>query len=208
MVRRFDLPDRVPLFPLAGALLLPRARLPLQIFEPRYLQMFDDALKTDHRLIAMVQPLDKGLAGVGCAGRITSFTETEDRRYMVSLTGVSRFRLTEVEEGFTPYRRGRADWSDFRRDTGPPETDHDFDRAPFLARLRRFMEGQDLSTDWDALNEAEDEVLINSLSMLLPFDATGKQALLEAQGLVDRRALLDGMIEFALLGGDAEERLQ
>lgn len=208
MPRRFDLPDRVPLFPLPDALLLPRARLPLQIFEPRYLQMLDDTLKNDFRLIGIIQPTRDGFAPVGCAGRVTAFTETEDRRYMISLSAVSRFRLVEVEDGFTPYRRARVDWSGFRRDMGPPESDESFSRAPFVKRLRRFMEDNELSTDWNALEEAEDEVLVNSLSMLLPFDTDEKQALLEAPNLPARRALLDGLIEFALHNIHSEERLQ
>ena len=111
MIKPADLPDVIPVFPLAGALLLPRARLPLNLFEPRYLQMFDDALKTDARLIGMVQPNEvagrdgTGLHLIGCAGRITQFSETEDGRYMLTLGGVSRFRVVKEVEGFTPYRR-------------------------------------------------------------------------------------------------------
>ena len=111
MIKPFDLPNIIPVFPLAGALLLPRARLPLNLFEPRYLQMFDDALKTDDRLIGMVQPNevegrdDIGLHSIGCVGRITQFSETEGGSYMVTLGGVSRFRVLNEVEGFTPYRR-------------------------------------------------------------------------------------------------------
>lgn len=210
MVRRphLPLPDRLPLFPLTGALLLPRAVLPLQIFEPRYLQMFEDALKSGHRLIGMIQPSGSGLAQVGCAGRITAFTETDDNRMLIQLRAESRFRLTETEQGFLPYLTGMADWSDFTRDRKGPEQDPDFQRPPFLARIGRFMQAHELTTDWATLEDAEVETLINALSMLLPFAPEEKQALLEAQTLTDRRELLDGLVEFALHGGETEERLQ
>lgn len=204
----FQLPDRLPLFPLTGALLLPRAVLPLQIFEPRYLQMLEDALKSGHRLIGMIQPSGGHLAQVGCAGRITAFTETDDRRMLIQLRAVSRFRLSDVEQGFLPYYTGTPDWSDFARDMNGPEQDPDFQRGPFLARIRRFMQTHELTTDWGTMENAEVETLINALSMLLPFAPEEKQALLEAKTLTERRELLDGLVEFALHGGETEERLQ
>ncbi|RYG91150.1 ATP-dependent protease [Loktanella sp. IMCC34160] len=207
MIQTADLPDIIPLFPLPGALLLPRARLPLHIFEPRYLAMLDDTLKTAHRLIGMIQPME-GRAGqlhkIGCAGRLTAFSETEDGRYMITLSGVSRFRVTEEVEGFTPYRRAKVSWDGFDRDRGPVEKDSGFDRAGFVRLLGRYFEEQGLSTDWDALREAEDELLINSLSMLCPFEVEDKQALLEAPSLVTRRETLVTLIEFALAGGGDE----
>ena len=123
MIQSADLPDTIPVFPLPGALLLPRSRLPLHIFEPRYLQMLEDALKTPQRLIGMVQPnprpgSDKDLHSIGCGGRVTQFSETEDGRYLITLTGVSRFRVLDEIEGFTPYRRVRASWDGFDRDRG------------------------------------------------------------------------------------------
>ena len=119
MTPRGALPDTIPLFPLPGAVLLPRTRLPLHIFEPRYLQMLDDALKSGHRLIGMIQPIGDGLAAVGTAGRVTMFSEMDDGRLMISLRAISRFRLEEVIEGFTPYLRGRVDWSPFKADRAP-----------------------------------------------------------------------------------------
>lgn len=203
MTARTDLPDAIPLFPLPGALLLPRSRLPLHIFEPRYLAMLDDTLKTEHRLIGMVQPRENGsLQSIGCAGRVTAFSETEDGRCMITLTGISRYRVIEEMEGFTPYRRARVDWTDFARDTGPTERDSGFGRAAFLDLLARFLEDRGLSTDWDSLKEAEDELLLNSLSMLLPFDIGDKQALLEAPTLADRRQTLTALMQFALHAGD------
>ncbi|MEM9755587.1 MAG: LON peptidase substrate-binding domain-containing protein [Pseudomonadota bacterium] len=213
MMAGVDFPGTIPVFPLPGALLLPRARMPLNIFEPRYLQMLDDTLKTSHRLIGMVQPLEapggvKRLHSIGCAGRVTQFSETEDGRYMITLSGISRYRIREEVSGFTPYVRTDVSWDDFRADTGGTETDASFDRAAFLDLLSRYFEAMSLSTDWDTLKEAEDELLINSLSMLCPFDPEEKQALLEAPSLTTRRETLVTLIEFSLRGGSQEEVLQ
>ncbi|SDI87978.1 LON peptidase substrate-binding domain-containing protein [Lutimaribacter saemankumensis] len=216
MAQPFDLPDVIPVFPLPGALLLPRARLPLHIFEPRYLAMLDDALKVPDRLIGMVQPV-KGretphgpaLQQIGCAGRVTQFSETEDGRYLITLTGVSRFRVLDEIEGFTPYRRVRASWDGFDRDRGGEEGDKGFDRAALMKLLERYFDARSLRTDWDSLQEADDELLVNSLSMLLDFDTEDKQALLEAPCLTTRRETLMGLLEFALRGGgDGEEVMQ
>ncbi|MEM0947793.1 MAG: LON peptidase substrate-binding domain-containing protein [Pseudomonadota bacterium] len=214
MTRDGDLPEMIPVFPLPGALLLPRARLPLHIFEPRYLAMLDDTLKTDHRLIGMIQPREvpgspeQRLHAIGCAGRLTAFSETEDGRYMVTLSGVSRFRVLDEVDGFAPYRRCTVDWSGFQRDRGSVEHDSGFDRGVFLDALKRFFEDRNLSTDWDSLKEAEDELLINSLSMLCPFEPEDKQALLEAPSLSTRRETLVTLIEFALRGGLGEDVMQ
>ncbi|SEL24593.1 hypothetical protein SAMN05421666_3211 [Roseovarius nanhaiticus] len=214
MTRKIDLPDIVPIFPLPGALLLPRARLPLHLFEPRYLAMLEDALKTPERLIGMIQPnkvpgrAGHGLQTIGCAGRVTQFSETEDGRYMITLAGVSRFRLLEEVEGFAPYRRARVSWTGFERDQGDEESDSAFNREAFLATLAQYFDAQDLQTDWDSLKEADDELLINSLSMLLGFEPEDKQALLEAPSLSTRRETLMTLIEFAMRGGDDEGVMQ
>ena len=214
MFRAADLPSTIPVFPLPKALLLPRAHLPLHIFEPRYLAMLDDTLKTSHRLIGMIQPRETPksdetrLHSIGCAGRVTAFSETEDGRYMITLAGISRFRVTSEVQGFSPYRRCDVDWNGFDRDLGATETDPGFDREPFLALLERYFESQELSTDWDSLRDAEEELLLNSLSMLCPFAPHEKQALLEAPSLATRRETLVTLIEFALRGGETEEILQ
>lgn len=215
MIKPADLPETLPVFPLPGALLLPRSRLPLHIFEPRYLQMFEDTLRSPHRLIGMVQPNPvpgrddgPGLYTIGCAGRVTQFSETEDGRYLITLTGVSRFRVLREVQGFTPYRRCDVSWEGFGRDLGETEADPGFNRDAFLALLERFFSAQKLSTDWDTLKEAEDELLVNSLSMLLDFNPEDKQALLEAPSLSTRRETLVTLIEFALRGGASEETLQ
>ena len=208
-----DLPETIAIFPLPGALLLPRSRLPLHIFEPRYLAMIDDVLKSPARLVGMVQPFEGAggadrLQAVGCAGRVTALSETEDGRYMITLSGVSRFRVLREVEGFTPYRRCDVSWAGFERDRGTTERDPGLDRAPFLQLLDRFFAAQGLPTDWDAVKEAEDELLINSLSMLFRFPPEDKQALLEAPTLVARRETLVTLIKFALAGGETGEMMQ
>lgn len=213
MLNASDLPDTIPVFPLPGALLLPRSRLPLHLFEPRYLQMFEDTLKTSHRLIGMVQPHDgpggqNQLHAIGCAGRISQFSETEDGRYMITLAGISRFRIREEVTGFSPYRKANVSWEGFDRDLGKPEIDQAFDRPRFLTLLERYFNSQELETDWDSLKDADEELLINSLSMLCPFEPEERQALLEAPCLGTRRETLATLIEFSLRGGSSEEMLQ
>jgi Lon protease-like protein len=208
-----DLSEVIPIFPLPGALMLPRARLPLHIFEPRYLAMIEDCMKTPERLIGMIQPYDApGAAGklhaIGCAGRLSAFSETEDGRYMITLCGISRFRVVREVEGFTPYRRCEVNWTGFERDRGVAEKDPGLDRESFMALLGRFFRSRGLSTDWDSIREAEDELLINSLSMLVPFEPEDKQALLEAPTLVTRRETLVTLLEFALRSGDVDEKMQ
>ncbi len=208
MVKGFtlaDLPDTIALFPLPGALLLPRARLPLNIFEPRYLAMLDDTLKSEHRLIGMIQPHEgprdadqNRLHHIGCAGRLISFQETDDGRYLITLGGVSRFRLQGKIDGFTPYVRGAVAWEDFSQDLSEPTADDGFDRASFLDTLSRYFTAVQLSTDWESLEKADQEPLINSLSMLCPFEPEEKQALLEAPDLKNRRETLMTLMEFAL----------
>lgn len=213
MIKQTELPDTIAIFPLGGALLLPRSRLPLHIFEPRYLQMVEDSLKTSGRLIGMVQPNvvpgrdGPGLQTIGCAGRITQFSETEDGRYMITLGGVSRFRVVKEIEGFTPYRRCDVSWDGFERDLGNDEEDVYFDRPKFLDTLSRYFDARNLSADWDTLKEADDELLINSLSMMLDLDSEDKQALLEAPSLSTRRETLLTLIEYTLRGGQEGEMM-
>ena len=215
MFNQADLPEVIPVFPLPGALLLPRSRLPLHLFEPRYLAMLEDALKTPHRIIGMIQPCktpgqedSPRLHSIGCAGRVTQMSETEDGRYMITLTGISRYRIIEEVEGFAPYRRARVSWDSFERDLGPSDTDDSFQRPAFLDLLSRYFSSRQLQTDWETLKEAEDELLINSLSMLLGFEPEDKQALLEAPSLTTRRETLVTLLEYALRGGEEKEVLQ
>jgi len=213
MMSRSDLPSTIAVFPLPGAVLLPRARLPLHLFEPRYLAMLDDVLKTPHRMIGMVQPMTradgaKDLHAIGCAGRVTGFSETSDGRYLITLGGVSRFRILSEVEGFTPYRRADISWEGFENDMGPAENDAGFDRDGFLALLRRYLAAREMDAEWGDLDNAEDEVLINSLSMLCPLEPEEKQALLEAPSLPTRRKTLATLLEIALHGRDGEDSLQ
>ena len=189
-----DLPQVLPVFPLAGALLLPHASRPLNIFEPRYLNMVDDAMAAE-RIIGMVQTAPGGsrdrphLAGVGCAGRITSFSETGDGRYLITLTGVARFRLGDELPASTPYRRVRADFSTFEKDLQPFCKSED-DREALLEPLKRYLAMHGMRIDWDAVKTAPIEPLVNSLAMALPFGVAEQQALLEAGSAAERRDIL------------------
>lgn len=213
--RAGDLPAVVSIFPLDGALLLPRGQLPLNIFEPRYLNMIDDAMAGD-RLIGMVQTRGgdrerPGLARVGCVGRVTSFAETGDGRYLITLTGVCRFRLTDELSAPSPYRQVRADFAPFEADLQAPEDDGADAalRAPLITALRAYLDRRGLGVDWQAAEAAPDEGLVNSLSMALPFEAAEKQALLEAEDLAARRAALTALLRIdAAADDDDEPRMQ
>ena len=205
-----DLPELIPVFPLDGALLLPGGQIPLQIFEPRYLNMIDDAM-TGQRVIGMIQTRDGGerarpaLAHVGCAGRITAYAETGDGRYLITLTGVCRFNVGEELEIATPYRQVRASYDDFARDLEPDTGEVALDRAPFLRILKRYLEHKGLSVEWEAVNAAPAGALINSLAMGLPLDREEKQALLEATTLEDRRRALSAILEIDAAAEDDDE---
>ncbi|HEY0600880.1 LON peptidase substrate-binding domain-containing protein [Brevundimonas sp.] len=198
-VRAADLPQVIPVFPLPGAILLPRGQLPLNIFEPRYLNMIDDAMAGD-RIIGMIQPqpgsrVTPKLSPVGCAGRITSFAETSDGRYLITLTGCARFRLASELPTQTPYRQVRADFTPFESDlAAPPVDDVGLDRDELLDALRAYLETRGLDIDWDTAETAPPEALINSLSMALPFEPPEKQALLEAASLTDRSTVLTALM--------------
>jgi uncharacterized protein len=209
-VRAADLPQVIPVFPLPGAILLPRGQLPLNIFEPRYLNMIDDAMAGD-RIIGMIQPQSgsqnlPNLSPIGCAGRITSFAETSDGRYLITLTGCARFRLASELLAQTPYRQVRADFTAFETDlTAPPVDDVGLDRDGLLDALRAYLETRGLDIDWDTAESAPPEALINSLSMALPFEPSEKQALLEASSLTDRSTVLTALMTIdAAENGDGD----
>ena len=208
-----DLPQVIPVFPLDGALLLPHATLPLNIFEPRYLNMIDDALAS-HRLIGMVQTVPGGsrerpnLSRVGCVGKITSFAETGDGRYLISLTGLCRFTVGQELPAQTPYRQVRPDFDSFANDLKPLEEDDGFDRVHFLRALKAYLDHRSLDIDWETARDAPCEALVNSLSMALPFDKAEKQALLEAQTTSDRRAALIALLEIDAAEDDEPSPLQ
>lgn len=197
------LPETLSIFPLSGALLLPHAKLPLNIFEPRYLAMLDDALRSDLRFIGMIQPKGPGedapLFDIGCAGRVSSFSETDDGRYLIVLTGISRFRIQAEISGFEPFRRVTPDWSPFASDLARAEAELDDDeRDEFDSLMRRYLASSNLSADWDALARADDETLVNALCMMCPFSTQEKQALLEAGDFETRKESLKALMKFAV----------
>jgi len=198
------LPAILPIFPLTGVLLLPRGRLPLNIFEPRYLAMTRDALAGE-RMIGMVQPSNPAGSGsnppvypTGCAGRITSFAETEDGRFLIILTGTSRFRIREELPLLEGYRRVVPEWREFARDL-ENEDEAGFDRDRLLRGLRAYFRQHQISADWDAVTAVPGERLVTSIAMICPFEPSEKQALLEAPDLDERARLLTAIVEMAVL---------
>jgi Lon protease-like protein len=195
--RPSELPTIIPIFPLAGALLLPRRPLPLSVFEPRYLAMVDDALSGE-RLIGIIQPTaaegapepPPELCAIGCVGRLTQFAEAGDGRCFITLTGVARFRLIEDAPAATPYRQARVDFSSFSSDFHEGEGEGAVDRPSLLTALRQFADANEFKVDWDDINKASNEALVNGLSMLSPYGSKEKQALLEASDLKARAEML------------------
>ncbi|HEY2177462.1 MAG TPA: LON peptidase substrate-binding domain-containing protein, partial [Caulobacteraceae bacterium] len=205
-----DLPEVIPVFPLDGALLLPGGVLPLRIFEPRYLNMVDDAMAGE-RMIGMVQTrlgtarTRPKLARVGCAGRITSYAETDDGKYLIALTGVCRFELGEELPLLTPYRQVRATYAPFERDLAADDGAQEFERAPFMDLLRRYLDRRGLGVEWDAVASAPGPALVNSLCMALPFEPAEKQALLEARDLEERRCALEALLDIGAAQGEEDD---
>ena len=197
-VKAADLPQVIPVFPLAGAIVLPRGQLPLNIFEPRYLNMIDDAMAGE-RIIGMIQPAGgpaqlPALAPIGCAGRITSYAETSDGRYLITLTGICRFRVVSELPSHAPYRQVRADFRPFAGDFSAAEDSGGFDRLLFLDALAAYLDRRSLEIDWDTAKAAPEEALINSLAMALPFEPGEKQLLVEAPTVADRCRNLIAML--------------
>jgi Lon protease-like protein len=201
-----DLPEVIPVFPLPGALLLPRGQMPLNIFEPRYLAMIDDAFRDGHRLIGMIQP-DPSHSGpddrpplykIGCVGRITQFAESGDGRYLIQLTGVARFRVEEEPAANTEYRQAKVTFAPFADDFVARKGEDQVDRKGVLKALKDFMSANDLKADWDDIQRAPNEALVNALSMMAPYGPPEKQALLEAPDLKTRAELLVAITEIEL----------
>ena len=209
-----DLPSIVPVFPLVRVLLLPRAQLPLNIFEPRYLAMIDTVLAGD-RIIGMVQPA-KGqeetevpeLAPVGTAGRLTSFSETPDGRYLITLTGVCRFRIEAELPTETPFRVCRVTCAPFAQDLKPNLGEAEVDRKRLLELLQAYLESRELEVDWQEVHGSTTESLVNALSILSPYGPDEKQALLEAPDLRTRADILIALTEMELGGGESGPMLQ
>ena len=212
-----DLPEVIPVFPLPGALLLPRGQMPLNIFEPRYLAMIDDALRDGHRLIGMIQPgvahgeADKPpLFKIGCVGRITQLAESGDGRYLIELTGIARFRVEQELPVKTEYRQCRVTYAPFVDDFVARKGEDAVDRAAVLTALRDFIKANDLQADWKGIDQAPNEALVNALSMMSPYGPPEKQALLEAPDLKTRAELLVAIteIELAKKNTEGESQLQ
>lgn len=200
-----DLPAIIPVFPLPAALLLPRSELPLNIFEPRYVAMIDAALASD-RIVGMIQPdegkgpcsLGPSLCQVGCAGRITSFAETGDGRYMVTLTGIARFVVVEELVTNALFRQCRVNATAFAVDFASSADESDVDRNSVLRTFRDYLDAHNLEADWDSVGRASNETLINALAMMAPFGTAEKQALLEAPDLRARAETLVALTEMSL----------
>ncbi|WP_142850501.1 LON peptidase substrate-binding domain-containing protein [Telmatospirillum sp. J64-1] len=205
-----DLPGELPIFPLEGALLLPRGRLPLNIFEPRYLAMTLDALRHPQRLIGMIQPTApersdqvQPVYSVGCAGRISAFEETADGRLLIVLTGVARFRLAEeLPQAEGGYRRVRPDFSEYADDLETLAATG-FSRDQLVKMLKPYLHRVGMKVDWQVIDSASDLALVTTLAMICPFEPKEKQALLEAPTLAERASAMVTLMEMALAGGPA-----
>ena len=201
-----DLPDVIPVFPLTGALLLPRGQMPLNIFEPRYMAMIDDALKAGHRIIGMIQPdtahpgseQKPNLYKVGCAGRITQLAESGDGRYLIQLTGVARFQIDSELPATTLYRQCHVRYAPFIDDFTARKGEDAVDRKSLLEALTGFLKANNLKADWQGIENAPNEALVNALAMMSPYGSAEKQALLEAPDLKTRAELLVAMTEIEL----------
>ena len=209
-----DVPVTVPLFPLTGAVLLPKAQMPLNIFEPRYVAMIDAALKGD-RVVGMIQPdftvsgttgdETPPLVSIGCLGRIVAYQETGDGRYLVTLTGITRFTLMEELETVTPYRIGRISVEDFTVDFDTGRGESAVDREGLVKALRIYLDANDLEADWESIDRASTEVLVNALSMMSPYGPAEKQALLEAPDLRTRAETLVALTEVDLARREGDD---
>jgi uncharacterized protein len=197
----------IPVFPLPGALLLPRGQMPLNIFEPRYLAMIDDTLRSSQRLIGMIQPDPShpgadtnkpNLFQVGCVGRMTQFAESGDGRYLIQLTGIARFRIEEELAVSTPYRQCRVTYQPFADDFVARKGEDAVDRKALLRALTAFLKANKLKADWEGIENAPNEALVNALAMMSPYDAAEKQAMLEAPDLKTRAEILVAVTEIEL----------
>jgi uncharacterized protein len=197
-----ELPTQLPVFPLGGALLLPRTELPLNIFEPRYLAMFEDIVGL-HRMIGMIQPVESksekpDLQRIGCVGRITSFSETEDNRLMVVLTGICRFEWTREKKTKTPYRQLDVSYDSFAADLVVDNAARNVDRDGVVKAFRNFLDANSMSANWEEVEKVSTETLVNNLSQMAPYPIEEKQALLEAPDLKSRAEMLIALTELAL----------
>ncbi|MGI9422196.1 MAG: LON peptidase substrate-binding domain-containing protein [Hyphomicrobiaceae bacterium] len=210
--RLSDLPEKIPVFPLHGSILLPRAKLPLNVFEPRYLEMLDYVM-SGQRMIGIIQPQATdieeespqeatALKSVGCAGRVTAYQELDDGRLVISLFGIARFRSRFEENTSHPFRILSVDYAEFAHDLSAGSGEDDVDREHLLEVLRAYLDAKDLEADWNAVNNAATELLVNSLSTISPFGPEEKQALLEARTLKERAEVLSTLATMELATDD------
>lgn len=195
------MPRTLPIFPLEGAMLLPGGLLPLNIFEQKYIKMIDDALAS-HRMIGMIQPnshtRENTLYSTGCAGRITGFTEMDDNRYTIILTGLCRFEVEDELTSITPYRTIQANWGNYKDDLVDDCETIEIDREEFVPLLQRYFILNNMDCDWDVIQQTRCETLITTLPMICPFAPEEQQALLEAKTLDNRYNVLTSMLKIAL----------
>ena len=202
-MKKEDLPNILPVFPLSNFIIFPRTTVPLNIFEPRYIQMVKDTLATNHRLIVMTLPLPEKSNGseiykLACAGKLISFEETLDGRFLISLSGIMRCRLLDSLEEKGGYRRMKVDFTDYLDDMRP--NDIKIERNGFFKTLRSYFDMKGLSADWKAIEKCEDEKLITTLAMLCPFSDAEKQTLMEANSLNERAKLMKVILEMSIFG--------
>ena len=196
-----DLPSKLAVFPLTGAVLFPQTQLPLNIFEPRYIQMINEVLSSPNRIMGMIQPNlskddpnSKNLKKVGCAGRISSFSETGDGRYLVTLTGLIRFEVAQELDTTTPYRQIITNYENYAQDLKPANTEN-IDRKSLLVLIKKYLEQRNLLIDWEIIEQSPTEQLINYSGVLVPFEAEEKQLLLETKTLFDRCKTLESLFQ-------------
>ena len=192
-----DLPKKIPIFPLTGAVLFPKTQLPLNIFEPRYVQMLNAALATPHKLIGMIQPIagsDKSLKKVGCVGRVTSYNETDDHRYLITLNGIIRFEIENELDTTTQYRQVEVNYENFITDLKSEDVTN-VDRESLLKLIKKYLKNKSLLADWDIIQQTPTEQLINYSGVLVPFTPEEKQLLLEAKTIMGRSRALEALYQ-------------
>ena len=215
MINKNNLPKKIPVFPLSNFIFFPNTSAPLNIFEPRYVQMIDDALASPGRLLGMIQPAtqsqeagNKSLKKVGCVGRISSFNEAEDSRYLITLSGVVRFEVDEELDVTTPYRQVLANYDNYKTDTESQNSDS-IDRSKLLALVKRYLEHRKILADWEIIKQTPTEQLINYSGILVPFTPEEKQLLLEAKTLITRGHALEALYQSYIfdLSGEKSDQL-
>ena len=192
-----DLPKKIPIFPLTGAVLFPKTQLPLNIFEPRYVQMLNAALATPHKLIGMIQPIagsDNSLKKVGCVGRVTSYNETDDHRYLITLNGIIRFEIENELDTTTQYRQVEVNYENFITDLKSEDVTN-VDRDSLLKLIKKYLKNKSLLADWDIIQQTPTEQLINYSGVLVPFTPEEKQLLLEAKTIMGRSRALEALYQ-------------